>query len=215
MVSLCWLATPTLESQLDIRFSLFNAQLHQRFPSLEATERASAWRDQLISLERAPELEQVTQTNYFFHRIVRYQTDDQLYEQDDYWATPLELLGHGFGDCEDWAIAKYISLRKLGISDQKLRLIYVRANLGWSNNTQAHMVLGYYVTPNAEPLILDSLISDVLPASQRDDLKPVFSFNSEGLWAESGQQRANSSPTARMSPWRDVLDRMRHEGIIF
>ncbi|WP_237707120.1 transglutaminase-like cysteine peptidase [Pseudoalteromonas sp. BSi20652] len=52
-----------------------------------------------------------------------------LWKQNDYWTTPLETLGRGLGDCEDYAIAKYISLRALGVIDDKLRLIYEKQKL--------------------------------------------------------------------------------------
>lgn len=185
--------------------------------SVERLPVLHAWQTELLVLSDRLDLEKIQRVNVFFHRHVRYRTDMALYGQEDYWATPLELLGHGLGDCEDWAIAKYVSLRHLGIGDDQLRLIYVRARIGGPSSqiTQAHMVLGYYPTANAEPLILDSLMTTVLPASERDDLTPVFSFNSAGLWAGQGAQRANSSPTARLSRWRSVLERMQQEGVQF
>jgi len=76
---------------------------------------------------------------------------------------------------------------------------------------QAHMVLAYYATPAAEPLILDNLISEVRPASRRPDLVPVFSFNSDGLWQGVGAQAAGD-PVSRLSRWRDVLAKARAEG---
>ena len=90
-------------------------------------------------------------------------------------------MGRAAGDCEDFAIAKYMTLLMLGIGNQNLRLIYVRAKVGGA--TVAHMVLGFYPQPTEEPMILDNLITSVRAASQRSDLAPVFSFNSEGLWA--------------------------------
>ena len=98
----------------------------------------------------------------------------------DYWASPLQALGKGMGDCEDYSLAKYFSLVSMGMPIAKLRLVYVRAQIG--GQSQAHMVLAYYPAPGAEPMILDNLVSEVRPASQRPDLEPVFSFNSEGLW---------------------------------
>jgi hypothetical protein len=74
------------------------------------------------------------------------------------------------------------------------------------------MVLGYYPSPDAEPLILDNLIGDILPASRRPDLQPVFSFNSAGLWI-GGASRSSADPTARLSRWSRVLERMQTEGI--
>lgn len=202
-----------LSAELDINFGRMSEQMRERFP--ERVEVVQRWQALLNELETESTREQLLQVNDFFHRNVRYMIDEELYGVEDYWATPLETLGHGLGDCEDWAIAKYVSLRRLGIPDQKLRLIYVRAQIGGPRSplSQAHMVLGYYETPNAEPLILDSLISNVMPASQRTDLSPVFSFNADGLWMGEGTARAAGSPTARLSHWRNVLDRMQQEGI--
>jgi hypothetical protein len=73
------------------------------------------------------------------------------------------------------------------------------------------MVLAYYASANAEPLILDNLITSVRPASRRPDLAPVFSFNSEGLWQGVGAQSAGD-PAARLSPWREVMAKARAEG---
>ena len=76
---------------------------------------------------------------------------------------------------------------------------------------QAHMVLAYYPTPNAEPLILDNLISDIRPASRRPDLVPVFSFQCRGFVARCGAASAGD-PAARLSRWRDVLSKVKAEG---
>jgi predicted transglutaminase-like cysteine proteinase len=121
-------------------------------------------------------------------------------------------MGKGAGDCEDFAIAKYITLQMLGIGNEHLRLIYVRAKSG-STASIAHMVLGFYPQPTDEPQILDNLISSVRPASMRSDLVPVFSFNSDGLWV-GGATASAADPTTRLSRWRDVLDRMRQEFIL-
>lgn len=203
---------PDVSFQID--FQLLHEQMQARFPAerLEVLER---WRELLSELIHESPREQLLRVNEFFHRNVRYEEDEVLYGVEDYWATPLETLGYGRGDCEDWAIAKYVSLRRLGIPDRKLRLIYVRAQIGGPRSplSQAHMVLGYYESPNAEPLILDSLLSTVMPASERPDLSPVFSFNADGLWVGQGATPAAGTPTARLSHWRDVIDRMHREGI--
>lgn len=161
------------------------------------------------------DIDVIRKVNRFIHDNVSYKTDDVLYGMPDYWASLAETLGQGFGDCEDYAIAQYSTLRSLGIPDEKLRLIYVKAQIGnsYKSQTQAHMVLGYYSSPDAEPLIIDSLIEKVLPASKRSDLTPVFSFNSAGLWAGSSDRRAKSNPLDRLSRWRDVLSRLEQEGI--
>jgi len=181
----------------------------QRYGS-QATETVVAWR-KLISDSRAlPDLDKLNKVNAFFNRRMLYETDLAIWQQEDYWATPLEIMGRAAGDCEDFAIAKYITLQLLGVSNQNLRLIYVRAKVGASS--VAHMVLGYYPQPSEEPLILDNLITSVRIASQRSDLSPVFSFNNEGLWA-GGAATSSADPTARLSRWRDVLERMRQDGL--
>src|SRR5690606_26911116 len=98
-----------------------------------------------------------------------------IWRQADYWATPLETLAKRAGDCEDFVIAKYFSLINIGVAPEKLRLIYVRARVGGMGSSQsiAHMVLGYYATPHADPLVLDNLVGTIAPASQRRDLSPV------------------------------------------
>jgi len=150
--------------------------------------------------------------NQFFNRRIQSREDIDLWGQVDYWASPLETLEKGAGDCEDFAIAKYFSLVALGMPVPKLRLVYVRAQIGGPGGAvQAHMVLAYYAAPGAEPLILDNLITDVRPASRRPDLAPVFSFNGEGLWQGVGSQTAGD-PTARLSRWREILVKTRAEG---
>lgn len=71
------------------------------------------------------------------------------------------------------------------------------------------MVLGYYAQPDAEPLILDNLTGLIRPASQRPDLTPVFSFNSEGVYVAGHSTRSVDS----ISRWRNLLEKMRREGV--
>ncbi len=173
-----------------------------------------SWRKLLADARGLSELEKLQRVNAYFNQRVLFNDDWKIWGQSDYWATPLETLARGSGDCEDFSIAKFFSLRALGIAPEKLRMIYVRAQLGapGSGNAQAHMVLGYFATPRAVPLVLDNLIGAVLPASQRPDLSPVFSFNDTGLWA--GGRRAAAEPTARLSHWRDLLSRLANEGFL-
>ena len=154
--------------------------------------------------------------NDFFNRRVSFQEDAAVWGAEDYWASPLELLEKGRGDCEDYAIAKYFSLLALGIPVSKLRLVYAQARLGGPGSAaQAHLVLAYYGSPNGQelPSILDNLIDDIHPSSRRPDLTPVFSFNSESLWQGVGPQTAGD-PTIRLSRWRDVLAKARMEGFL-
>ncbi|UTF61345.1 transglutaminase-like cysteine peptidase [Gilvimarinus sp. DA14] len=167
-----------------------------------------AWFELLERSKPENTQQQLQSINDFFNRGLTFSDDRLLWKEKDYWATPMQTMGVRGGDCEDFTIAKYFSLLKLGMPAEHLRLIYVRANTG--GRVQAHMVLGYFSSPDAEPLILDNLNPLILPASQRTDLTPVFSFNSQGLWL--GGSKSTSDPTARLSRWRDVLQRMQQEG---
>ena len=149
--------------------------------------------------------------NRFFNQRIVFRSDAEVWGREDYWASPLEALSQGLGDCEDYAIAKYASLLAAGVAREKLRLVYVRAELPAPSRAQAHMVLAYYAQAGAEPMILDNLVPDVKPAGSRKDLSPVFSFNSEGLW-EGVSGAAAGDPLARLSRWREAWAKTLDEG---
>lgn len=167
--------------------------------------------DLLRLAQSMPDAERLVAVNHFFNQRVAYATDMEVWGVEDYWTTPLEVLGKGRGDCEDYAIGKYAALLAAGTPPERLRLVYVRAYLPQDGTVQAHMVLAYYAD-GGEPLILDNLRNELLPASRRPDLSPVFSFNASGLWQGTGEQRAGD-PMARLSKWRDVWNRTRQEGL--
>jgi predicted transglutaminase-like cysteine proteinase len=168
----------------------------------------------LQSLKGLDDEARLTEVNQFFNRRVLFRDDAEVWGAVDHWASPLEMLDKGQGDCEDYAIAKYLSLLAAGLPMQRLRLVYVRAQLGGAGGPgQPHMVLAYYPAPGAEPLVLDNLVPAIRPASKRPDLAPVFSFNSEGLWQGTAGASAGD-PTARLSRWREVLGKARREGFL-
>lgn len=117
--------------------------------------------------------------NDFFNDI-KYASDQAVYGTSDYWANPYEFLAKDKGDCEDYAIAKYLALEYLGVPTSKMFLSYVRVK----SSNEAHMVLTYFETPSSEPLVLDNLRKTIQPASKRDDLIPVFNFNPNILKGE-------------------------------
>lgn len=173
------------------------------------------WRALIEAIEPLPDSEKLDRVNRFFNNRVGWKTDNEIWQQRDYWATPLETLGRRLGDCEDFSIAKYMTLMLAGIDIQKMRITYVKARMGaaGSGNYQAHMVLAYYSSPSAEPRILDNMIDDIRPASRRPDLKPVFGFNSQGIWVRGATRPATDDPGARLSRWRDLLQRMAADGL--
>ena len=170
---------------------------------------------QLVSqLKTAPDTEKLKKINDFFNNKITFADDIDVWGQTDYWATPLESIGRQAGDCEDFSIAKYMFLKAVNIPNDKLRLTYVRAEVNSQGrmSVRAHMVLSYYATPQSEPLILDSLNTEIFPASQRKDLSPIFSFNDKGLWV-GNSNKPKSDSQSHLSRWRDVLLRMRTDGL--
>ena len=172
----------------------------------EGQQRIDDWQHLLATQKQVSELDKLNAVNRFFNKQVRYVEDIDLWHQVDYWETPIEALWKGAGDCEDYAIAKYFTLRRLGIPSDKLRITYVKA----LQYNQAHMVLTYYASPTATPLVLDNLIGEIRPASQRKDLLPVYAFNAEGLYLPG--QTGKKSDTKKLSRWQDLLKKMRAEG---
>jgi predicted transglutaminase-like cysteine proteinase len=171
------------------------------------------WSQVLELFKAEPEAQQLKDVNEFFNARLRFEDDMTVWGQADYWATPIEALLKGAGDCEDYAIAKYFSLKLLGVPVSRLRMTYVKARIGGSASpiSQAHMVLTYYPAPNAEPLVLDNLVSEIRPASRRPDLTPIFSFNAEGVFG-AGSRDPLPGGGSRLSKWNDVVEKMKAEG---
>lgn len=172
----------------------------------KAERAVNAWQAMLTQAAGLDEQEKLRTVNAFWNDALIGGEDITIWGQVDYWATPLESLAKGAGDCEDYVIGKYFSLLRLGVSPEKLRMVYVRAQIG--SQSIAHMVLGYYPTPMAEPLVLDSLVDRIQRAGQRPDLTPVFSFNAEGVYIPGGAQRS----VDQIGRWRDLIGKMRVEG---
>lgn len=207
----CWIGTVAY-SGVDFDRLLFS--ITQRW-GVGVTPKFNGWRSLVTGMQAAPDSERIRRTNDFFNRQIQFGEDLSIWGQQDYWATPMETLGKGAGDCEDFAIAKYFTLKAMGTAPEKLRLIYVRAKTGASDvgPTQAHMVLAFYAQPDAEPLVLDNLVGEIRSSSRRPDLVPVFSFNSEGVFTGTpGRDGAPSAGVARLSRWEDLLKRAYVEG---
>ena len=105
----------------------------------------------------------------------RYITDPRNWGVRDYWATLGEFM-EKFGDCEDYAIAKYLALRKLGWTDETLRLAAVKD----LNLKVGHAVLIVYL--NGKTWVLDNQIRRVVDTKSIRHYKPVFSINETFWW---------------------------------
>jgi predicted transglutaminase-like cysteine proteinase len=175
------------------------------------------WLGMIAKAGTIDEEARLVRVNDFINDRIAFEDDASAGGQNDYGATPLETIGKQRGNCEDFVIIKYVSLRMAGVPGDKLRLVYAKARLdrlaepAWI----AHRVLAYYPAPDAEPFVLDNFNTMILPASRRPDLRPVFSFaNDDGGFADvSGQDAAKiNDDVGRLSRWEETWRRILADG---
>lgn len=172
---------------------------------LDAKERIVQWLNFLQKNELEDEWHKVNAVNAYFNRRIRYALDEKAWGKKDYWATPIETLARATGDCEDYAIAKYFSLIALGIPEDKIRLMYVRQ----LRVNQPHMVLVYFAEKDQIPYVLDNFNPRLLLANKRRDLKPIYSFNGQGLWMAKAKGLGKKVNNSRgVSAWNKMLIRI-------
>lgn len=136
---------------------------------------AAAWRASRRSIDGLKPNEQLRELNRFLNSWT-YRTDLENYGVEDYWASPLEFLGRS-GDCEDYAISKYVTLRQLGYPPEKLRIVVLQDIL----RGVAHAVLAVYLDDKI--MIMDSLFDAVLPDTEVTFYVPQYSVNEKTRWA--------------------------------
>jgi predicted transglutaminase-like cysteine proteinase len=191
------------DSNIVFNDALFN-KIRSQYDD-DALERVRDWQTLLSENFDLPIDEKLYRVNNFFNEL-EFVDDIDHWGKDDYWATPVEFLATEGGDCEDFVIAKYFSLKELGVPAEKLRLMYVTA----TRLRQAHMVLAYYEQSNSVPLVLDNINKRILPASRRRDLLPVYSFNGDGLWLAKEQGRGQKvQQGGNNNLWNDLNKRMQ------
>lgn len=185
------------------------AQARQDYGN-EAAARVQRWQQLLIDTQDLTEAQKLKQVNDFFNNEIPFVSDLKHWKKEDYWATPYEALVTNGGDCEDYVIAKYHALRQSGVEASKLRITYVNA----IRLNEAHMVLTYFPTKDAIPLVLDNLIHIIAKADKRPDLVPVYSFNAEGMWLErmKGEGVRMGNPN-KLDLWTELRVRMDKLGL--
>ncbi len=176
----------------------------------QARARASSLNQLLETLRGSDVPTQLVEINNFFNQFT-YGDDIDVWGEEDYWATPFEFLGRSLGDCEDFVISKYFALRILGVEDRHLFLTYVKA----VRQNVAHMVLTYHQAAGEVPLVLDNYDPRILPATERPDLVPVYSFNASSLFlsnSSAGLGTALPTDKVKNSKWDALLSTMKAEG---
>lgn len=132
------------------------------------------WQQQIKDFTGMGEMEQLRAVNKEMNRR-RYILDRVNWGMEDYWATVFEFLRKN-GDCEDYSIAKYLTLRALGWPADKLRLVILRDTKLDLN----HAVLAVYTSQGV--YIADNQVSDIVRADAIRHYKPIYSINENGWW---------------------------------
>ncbi len=172
-----------------------------------ARSRLIEWQKVMDAGKNETELAKLSAVNSFFNKL-KFVDDIVHWKKQDYWATPVEMLATDGGDCEDFAIGKFFTLKEMGVPEDRMLITYVKS----LRLNQAHMVLTYYPTPNADPLVLDNLTNEIKHASERADLAPVYSFNGKDLWLSKERGRGKRIGSSnRISLWNDLNERIEKE----
>jgi predicted transglutaminase-like cysteine proteinase len=178
----------------------------KKIPRAPELSKLDQWGKLVRENRNAPVDRKLASVNTFFNQF-DFIEDQFLWGQNDYWATLSETLTKSGGDCEDFTIAKYFTLKDLNIPDENMRITYVIS----IRTRKPHMVLTFNRNPRHEPIVLDTINNHLLPVSKRSDLVPVYSFNTNGYWLAReqdswrGKRLGNAS---KLSLWREVLERM-------
>jgi len=147
----------------------------------------SIYKDLIKGLKNESEFKKLTVVNQWYN-FIKYKSDKKVYHKSDYWATLYEFIGHGMGDCEDYTIAKYYTLKELGVSPKKMKFTYVIYK-NKRGKKISHMVLSYLKVPKPKSkrdiLILDNTNGRILPASKRKDIVKVIKMINGDTGAKS------------------------------
>ncbi len=149
------------------------------------------WRSNLKSLNGLPLTQMANEVNNMMNKV-RYIGDKKNWGKSDYWETPVEFLTYG-GDCEDFAIAKYVSLRALGVPDRAMRIAIVKD----LQKGIPHAILIVY-TENG-PMVLDNQIKPMTEANSINHYKPIYSINRTAWWLHTDSNSSNPTQIASAS----------------
>lgn len=145
------------------------------FPKNMDQKEVRDWMKFIASVKGKDKSEQVKAVNDYMNRVA-FVDDSKNYGASDYWATPMEFLARG-GDCEDYAVAKYLTLRALGFTKEEMRLAIVYDN----EMKMPHAVLVVYQDNDAH--ILDNQAEDIRVSSKlATRYKPIYSISQIAWW---------------------------------
>lgn len=201
----------TAEAKINWNFDQVIRKAEKRYGRQgQAKERLLSWSAMVEDYRSRTEAEKVDAVNRYFNRHVQFREDIALWKQADYWATPVETLVMGAGDCEDIALAKYFTLRLLDVAEDKLSITYAKV----LNPQQAHMVMTYQPEAGVEPMVLDNLTEEILPASAREDLKLLYAFDDRSMYAFDGPAMRRIGKAQEIPCWYELLSKLHEDGFI-
>lgn len=132
------------------------------------------WKSNLEAMRGLPLDEMASRVNGMVNQV-RYINDSKNWGKSDYWETPVEFFSKG-GDCEDFAITKYASLRALGVPDNRMRIAIVKD----TQKNIPHAILIVYTDKG--PYVLDNQIKTMTASASIRHYKPIFSINRTAWW---------------------------------
>ena len=136
--------------------------------------RFKKWLDQIDPLKDKDKATQIAEVNKVMNQA-EYITDQVNWGISDYWESPGEFLSK-FGDCEDYAIAKYMALKYLGFPADHMRVVAVKD----LNLKVGHAILAVYLEDSI--VILDNQIKIVVDSRKIRHYEPVYSINEKAWW---------------------------------
>ena len=144
------------------------------FAEKRQLSRSTTWGQLRDSVQGLPLLDKLRAVNRFWNAWP-YRLDSEVWGREDFWASPAEFLSRS-GDCEDYCIAKYFTLRELGVPAGDMRIVVVRETVRGA----VHAVLAVY--EGRQVHILDNLVEHVRPMRRVRNYEPYFSVNENGRW---------------------------------
>ncbi len=153
-------------------------------------DKSTSWAQLRQRAEGKSQRELLRLVNAFWNKWP-YREDQVNWGKPDYWATPAQFLQKS-GDCEDYAIVKYFTLKELGIDANNMRIVVLRDTI----RNLAHAVLVVYL--NGEAYVLDNLSNVVQPHTRFRNYSPQYSVNENGRWAHIKGRPAAGGPRGRI-----------------
>jgi len=148
---------------------------HHHEEQQQTDDKAKDWQVFLDRLQGTPAKEQLQAVNRWVNQLP-YRVDLENWDEEDHWATPMEFLNRGAGDCEDFAIAKFMALKSLGFTNEQMRIVVLNDTM----INELHAIL--VVELDGEAMVLDNYIKQIVTAERIHHYQPIYSINETAWW---------------------------------